>query len=105
MHELNEEEYNAIFNNEDSLDIAMVPYRYEYLVEFDSGYKYTDTHSNFYNTSAHCTKMRSDDAIPGDSARDKLNCLTTGRVCQINRGRLCRFCEDSDEQKENSEFR
>ena len=94
-----ENEANRI--NEDTVDIAMVPYRYEYLLNYTSGYQRDGPPKCFNKTRTINEHIDKSNTYIAPYVNPN---VVRGRVCRIHSGTMCRFCGD-DEKTENDLIR
>ena len=94
-----ENEVNKI--NEDTVDIAMVPYRYEYLLNYTNGYQKDGPPKCFNTTGTINGHIDKSNTYKASYVNPN---VVRRRVCRIHAGTMCRFCGD-DVKLENDVIR
>ena len=87
--------------NEDTMDIAMVPYRYEYLLDYTNGYQRDGPPKCFNKTGTITEHIDKSHTCKASYVNPN---VVRGRICRIHAGTMCRYCGD-DEKTENDVIR
>ena len=93
MQELITIKKEANESNEDTVDIAMVPYRYEYLLDYANGYQRDGPPKCFNTTGTINEHIDKSNTCKASYVNPN---VVRGRVCRIHAGTMCRFCGDDE---------